>query len=117
MESKDDAYVNEINLESLTCPVLIPASTLREMVAEVERLRAIVDKLPKYADGLPMLPGDEAWFVGTIEYENGARVNTASGGCRITIDMAVISGGVHQGTFWSSREAMKAAIAGGKDAT
>jgi hypothetical protein len=29
--------------------------------AEIERLRAIVDQLPKTADGVPMLPGSKVW--------------------------------------------------------
>jgi hypothetical protein len=34
--------------------------------AEIERLRAIVDRLPKTADGVPMVPGLRVWiwFVG-----------------------------------------------------
>lgn len=29
--------------------------------AKIERLQAIVDRIPKFADGSPALPGDEAW--------------------------------------------------------
>uniref|UniRef100_A0A6H1ZYX8 Uncharacterized protein n=1 Tax=viral metagenome TaxID=1070528 RepID=A0A6H1ZYX8_9ZZZZ len=35
------------------------------IVAEVERLQAIVDKLPKTADGVSVVPGkDEVWLLG-----------------------------------------------------
>lgn len=30
---------------------------LANLIAEVERLRALVDKLPKTADGVPVVPG------------------------------------------------------------
>ena len=37
--------------------------TLRLAVAdEIERLRAIVAKLPKTADGVPVVPGMDVWF-------------------------------------------------------
>jgi len=28
---------------------------------EIARLKSIVDRIPKFADGSPALPGDEAW--------------------------------------------------------
>ena len=34
---------------------------LRRIAGEIERLRAIVDKLPKTADGVPLVPGMEVW--------------------------------------------------------
>lgn len=34
---------------------------LAEQDAEIKRLRAIVDKLPKTADGVPVVPGDDLW--------------------------------------------------------
>jgi len=32
-----------------------------DRAAEITRLRAIVEKLPKTADGVPVVPGDELW--------------------------------------------------------
>jgi len=34
-----------------------------QMQAEIERLRAIVDRVPKTADGVLVLPGDSVWHV------------------------------------------------------
>lgn len=36
-------------------------STVAEQAAELERLRAVVDRLPKTADGVPVTPGMEVW--------------------------------------------------------
>jgi hypothetical protein len=40
-------------------------ATIREQEAEIERLHAIVDKLPKTADGVPTLPSNSTrlWYV------------------------------------------------------
>ena len=42
-------YWGEVGIEPIRC--------LRESADEIERLRAIVDKLPKTADGVPVVPG------------------------------------------------------------
>jgi hypothetical protein len=34
---------------------------LAELQTEIERLRAIVDRLPKTADGVPIAPGQGVW--------------------------------------------------------
>ena len=34
-----------------------------QAIAEINRLRAIVDKLPKTADGVPVVPGMEVWVL------------------------------------------------------
>ena len=38
-----------------------------ELAKEVRRLRAIVDPLPKFADGTVSYPGDAGWFPGENE--------------------------------------------------
>jgi hypothetical protein len=43
-------------LESLTCPILISANDMRDIQRNIERLQAIVDKLPKTADGVAIIP-------------------------------------------------------------
>lgn len=37
------------------------ADTIRRQQEEIERLRAIVDKLPKTKDGVPVPPGCDVW--------------------------------------------------------
>lgn len=34
-----------------------------DLEAEVERLRAVVDQLPRTADGVPILPGIRLWWI------------------------------------------------------
>lgn len=38
--------------------------TCIELMAEIERLQSIVDRVPKFANGEPALTGDEAWYPG-----------------------------------------------------
>ena len=38
------------------------AASIVNAAAEITRLRAIVDKLPKTEDGVPLLPGDRAYW-------------------------------------------------------
>lgn len=45
---------------------------------EVERLQSVVDRVPKFADGSPALPGDEAWHPW---YEFSGRVTYCDAGC------------------------------------
>lgn len=41
------------------------ANIIEEQEAEITRLRAIVDKLPKTADGVPVVPGEDmVWVYG-----------------------------------------------------
>lgn len=40
--------------------------------AEIERLHAIVDRLPKTADGVPIAPGDELWCIDSEDGWEGA---------------------------------------------
>jgi len=37
---------------------------IHRLEAEVEQLQAIIDKLPKTADGVPMVPGMRVWRIG-----------------------------------------------------
>ena len=39
------------------------AASIVNAAAEITRLRAIVDKLPKTADGVPITPGMEVWWI------------------------------------------------------
>ncbi|MCP4410897.1 MAG: hypothetical protein GY807_24790 [Gammaproteobacteria bacterium] len=67
-------------------------------VREIERLQAIVDKLPKTADGVPMTPYADYYFPGSVD----------------EIGFYTISNG-HSGGLWyafdlySTREAAEAA--------
>jgi hypothetical protein len=38
---------------------------MEEATAEIERLQAIVGRLPKTADGVPIAPGDVVWLIGS----------------------------------------------------
>lgn len=42
--------------------ITIPPDAMDEIANEIIRLRAIVDQLPKTADGVPLSPGMEVWF-------------------------------------------------------
>jgi len=84
-----------------------------EVEPELERLRAIVDKLPKTADGVPVVPGMRLWvFAGAHDYEpSGLRSVTVR---RLTAMAA--SGWEHRqlqrtplSKFYSTREAAEAA--------
>ena len=59
-------------------PETMHASEGRELIGEIDRLRAIVDKLPKTADGVPITPGMDVWEVipgtGVICYWCGVRI-------------------------------------------
>jgi len=41
---------------------------VEELIVEAKRLQAIVDKLPKTADGAPIVPGMEVWLPGHPRY-------------------------------------------------
>ena len=47
------------------------AESIRAVLAEVDRLAAIVAKLPKTADGVPVVPGMELWHAGTAWSDKG----------------------------------------------
>lgn len=85
--------------------------------AEVARLREVVDRLPRTADGVPVVQGDTIWEPVTYTYANGKPVGAL--GC----EFLCMQGGkwvVHEygpaqdGPFYSSREAALAAKDGGK---
>lgn len=44
---------------------------LARVLAEVERLRAVVDRLPQTDDGVPVLPGDVVWTVFADSADDG----------------------------------------------
>lgn len=43
-----------------------PKRDIEVLVEEVERLRAIVDRLPKTADGVRVFHGDKIWYPGDL---------------------------------------------------
>ena len=49
------------NLSWITAGVPELQTEAEEVLAEIERLKAIVDKLPKTADGVPVVPGMRVW--------------------------------------------------------
>ncbi len=44
--------------------VTFVGSDVRQLISEIERLQAIVDKLPRTADGAPVAPGMDVYFCG-----------------------------------------------------
>lgn len=50
---------------------VIPTALLRRMKARLDALQAVVDKLPKTADGVPVVPGMTCWrlhdYVGPLD--------------------------------------------------
>jgi hypothetical protein len=74
---------------------------------EIERLRAIVDALPKTEDGKEIVPGIELWATGEILYSNGAVMLVKAHRCTAEMDTSFHSQFV--GKFYSTREAATAA--------
>lgn len=98
----------EDHVESLTCPILIRAEQMREVQAEIDRLRAIVDKLPTDAEGQPIAPGDRRYHkrLGYIEIIAVSKPDD-------THDCRILHGGREVGVdgfwFYSTREAAEKA--------
>lgn len=82
-----------------------------EAADEIERLRAIVDALPKTEDGNEIVPGIELWATGEILYSNGAVMLVKAHRCTAEMDTSFHSQFV--GKFYSTREA--ASAAGGEE--
>jgi len=78
---------------------------------ESRELRAIVDKLPKTADGVPMVPGMEVWCIGTMRYNNGA-MEELSGRTKEHVLMGLQRGKLFEGRLYSTREAAEKAREG-----
>ena len=78
---------------------------LSEKVREDE---SIVDKLPKTADGVPMVPGMEVWCIGTMRYNNGA-MEELSGRTKEHVIMGLQRGKLFEGRLYSTREAAEKA--------
>ena len=60
---------------------------MRQLIVEIERLRAIVAKLPKTVDGVPITPGMELHFTGcgsvrvnAVRYSGAVELTTAEAG-------------------------------------
>ena len=45
---------------------MVRAADVKSLAAEVERLQAIVGRLPHTADGVPICPGDWIWITSTL---------------------------------------------------
>jgi hypothetical protein len=58
---------------------------IRELEAEVERLQAVVDILPKTEDGVAVVPGVEFFATGEMRYANGARMRVHAAPCRFRL--------------------------------
>lgn len=87
------------------------AYDLAHLLAKCDWQRTIIDKLPKTADGMPIVPGRTVWVV--ANYRNGLRIykfvvyNLSSIGCS---DGDRYHWDCHQ--CYSSREAAEAALDG-----
>jgi hypothetical protein len=59
----NDLLIKRLNaaLEQGGCTVQIGYATVEEAATEIERLQAIVARLPKTADDVPMVPGMTLW--------------------------------------------------------
>ena len=72
---------------------------------ELEQLRAIVDKLPKTADGVPVVPGMMVWRVllsGSLDYREVVSI--------ISSDVVSLNDiGAYFGDLYSTREAAEKA--------
>jgi hypothetical protein len=78
--------------------------------AQVERLRAIVDKLPKTADGVPVVPMMEVWFWNDADYIDSAHAYTFSQQRhKVPISILTEWGWVRVAHCYSTREAVEAA--------
>ena len=75
------------------------AYLLRWAADEIECLRAIVDKLPKTADGVPVVPGTRVW-------------TSRAGGEPVWWADAVLVPAIPWSDYWSTREAAEAAAKG-----
>ena len=79
---------------------------LEELADEIERLQAIIDKLPKTADGVPVVPGMRLWS----SYNNGRDV-TGFSTCDGRLVEIIFKDGFDRCTWahYSTREAVQKA--------
>jgi hypothetical protein len=68
---------------------------------QIERLRAIVDRLPKTADGVPVVPGMTAFAL--------MPTTDGTGKCIYPVEMYAIQAGGKYTALYSTREAAEAA--------
>lgn len=82
----------------------------------VKELEGIVSKLPKTADGVPVVPGMEVWVWGEGELE-GVRVPQQvhpSASWLLGVEKFEGGGMLHYSKMYSTRSAAAAALEGGK---
>jgi hypothetical protein len=84
------------------------------LVAEIERLKGIVDKLPKTADGVPVYPGMRLWLRCPGEIVSGVTRGAWTHGADKSLDSAEVSEDSGEWDTWrlaacySTREATAA---------
>ena len=102
-------------------PVMIAVKEYRHLRAKIERLQEIVAKLPKTADGVPVVPGQAIWY--WLEKNNGDVASPAEARqatspilacCKIycfnpTSVMSDMDGWIGHRFCYSTREAAEAA--------
>lgn len=76
--------------------------------AKLDRLQAIVEKLPNTADGVRVVPGMTVWCNGTMQYDNEALLDMRASKQRVVMD---IEGGFFMGQSYSTQAAAQAALA------
>jgi len=111
------------HLEIVRLKILYESETRlhNEAADEIERLRAIVDKLPKTADGVPVVPGMDVWLNSCTELlgskqdrtttRQAWRVTSVCTGGVITIVLPVteLKAFIYADDCYSTLEAAKAA--------
>ena len=79
---------------------------------EIERLQAIVDKLPHTVDDVPVVPGEIFYINGVVEFDNGATLKLSASEQRFLLVLVNYPNVLFKGQLFSTREAADAA---GKD--
>lgn len=75
-------------------------------VNEIERLQAVVDKLPKTADGVTMVEGMTVYCNGIVHYANGAKMRLSAS--KEKLCMTFQKGGDFHGLYYSTQAAAAA---------
>jgi len=85
--------------------LLARENEIQSLEKKIERLRTVVDKLPKTADGVPIVPGMEVWLPGSYRYPG--EVERDAYGVNPCVDWPEAL--YHPCQLYSSREAARAA--------
>lgn len=62
MQDLIDSLKYAVQNVSVPASVLVSSTALKALLAENERLRGVVDRLPKTADGVAVVPESEVWY-------------------------------------------------------